>query len=217
MWRRLATGAVSEDDDSPDYSAALHDPTKAVGGRMRQRREMRQHYAAQLPHPNLARVPASLKSAESSGMRLPLSREGGRRAHVLRGLGRVVLGGLGGGRVCLEDNVQVVVAAHDHVFPLGEGGQTDVCDGGLEGDFVGVLLPLLRQIEILLVNVHAAGAPRDGLPRNAHEGQVGIWRMAGQTEWQEAHSGGGYSRLSSSAQRAPSVVDSRPVAPERYL
>ena len=74
--------------------------------------------------------------------------------------------------MCLEDDVQIVIAAHDHVFPLGHGGQADVGDRGRGRNFVGVLLPFLRQIEIFLVDVDTTGATRDGLPGNAHEGQV---------------------------------------------
>lgn len=75
----------------------------------------------------------------------------------------------------LEDNVQIVVAAHDHVFPLGHGWQTDVGDGRLGRDLVGVLISLFRQVEILLVDVYATGATGNGLFGDAHKRQVGVY------------------------------------------
>ena len=74
----------------------------------------------------------------------------------------------------LEDDVQVVITAHDHVFPLGHGRQTDVGDGGLGRDLVRVQVPLLRQIQILLMDVDTTGASGDGFLGDAHERQVGV-------------------------------------------
>ena len=74
----------------------------------------------------------------------------------------------------LKDNIQVIVAAHDHVFPLGDSRQTDVGDRRLIGYLLGVLLPFLGQIEVPLVDVNSAGAARDRLLGNAHEEQVGV-------------------------------------------
>ena len=76
--------------------------------------------------------------------------------------------------MCLKDNVQVIIAAHEHVFPFGDSRQTDVGDRRRIGDFLGVLLPLLRQVEVPLVDVNSAGAARDVLLSNAHKGQVRV-------------------------------------------
>ena len=46
----------------------------------------------------------------------------------------------------LEDDVQVIITTHDHMFPLGYGRQADVGDRGLGGDLVSVLIPLLGQV-----------------------------------------------------------------------
>lgn len=132
-------------------------------------------YAAQVPHPNIAGVPALPYPTYTSGMRLPLRREGRRRAHVLRGLWRIVLGRHRGGRVGLEDDIQLVIAAQDHVFPLGDGGQTNVGDGGFCGDLVGPHLPLLRQVEVFLMDVYTTGAARDGLLCDAHKRQARVY------------------------------------------
>lgn len=74
----------------------------------------------------------------------------------------------------LEDDVQVIVAAHDHMLPLGYSRQADVGNRRLGGDLVSVLIPLLRQIEILLVDIHTTSATRDRFLGDAHERQVGI-------------------------------------------
>ena len=75
----------------------------------------------------------------------------------------------------LEDDIQVIVAAHEHVFPFGDSGQTDVGDRRRAGDLFGVLLPLLGQVEVPLVDVNPAGAARNRLLGDAHEGQVRVY------------------------------------------
>jgi hypothetical protein len=131
-------------------------------------------YAAQIPVPNLAMVPSTPQSVPTFAMQLPLNGEGGRRADVLRGLWRVVFGRLRGGRMCLKDNIQVIIAAHEHVFPLGDSRQTDVGDRRRIGYLLSVLLPLFGQVEVPLMDINSAGAARDRLLGNAHEGQVGV-------------------------------------------
>jgi hypothetical protein len=117
--------------------------------------------------------------------------------------------------VRLPDNVQVFVAAHEHMLPLGHGGQADIGNRRLERGLLGILVTLLMQQEILAEDVKATVASGNRLLGDAHEGKV---RVCGRNNQNRTGRGGGRacnSPLSRSAQRALSVVTSRPLAPER--
>lgn len=159
-----------EDDSHPNQLTDMCDPTEAFRRGLRHRRKVRRLQCDSNATPRHGKC----NSPTTSEMRLPLRGEGRRRTHVLRRLWGAVFGGLRGRRMCLEDDVQVVVAAHNHMFPLGYSRQTDVGNRRLGGDLVSVLIPLLRQVEILLVDVHTTGATRDGLFGDAHKRQVGV-------------------------------------------
>lgn len=70
--------------------------------------------------------------------------ERGRGADVLAGLGAVVLACFRRRSMQARDDIQVFVAAHEHVLPLGERRQSDVGDGCLKGRLLGVLFALRR-------------------------------------------------------------------------
>lgn len=75
----------------------------------------------------------------------------------------------------LEDDIQVIIAAHEHVFPFGDSGQADVGDRRRVGDLLSVLLPLLGKVEVPLMDVDPAGAARNSFLGDAHEGQVRVY------------------------------------------
>jgi len=69
----------------------------------------------------------------------PVQRFVGKRVDVLGRLWAVVLARLRRQGMRARDDIEIVVAAQYHVFPLGERGQSHICDGSLERRLLCVL------------------------------------------------------------------------------
>jgi len=76
----------------------------------------------------------------------------------------------------LGDDVELVVGAQDHVLPLGERGQADIGDRGVEGRLVAVDFAFVGQHEVAAAYVETTVASGDGFLGDADEGQRGVCR-----------------------------------------
>jgi len=74
----------------------------------------------------------------------------------------------------LGDDVELVVGAQDHVLPLGERGQADIGDRGVEGGLVAVDFAFVGQHEVAAAYVETTVASGDGFLGDADEGQRGV-------------------------------------------